>query len=143
MVGAPPHSLFLRVGLDASHVPRIRRGHGSGHPARVLDTRGKGADVMDERNWPQKCNPGEGCFECPYSDCIRGGKISPTKWEVMARKCDPLCRPKKTKKDSGNCYFPKTERGQAQQEGSAQSNHSIDLSKDTSYDLLNWIHYKF
>ena len=96
---------------------------------------------MDERNWPPKCNPGEGCFECPYPDCIRGGKISPTKWEVMARSCDPSCHPGKRKKASGNCYFPKAKRGQ-RQERYAHYDHSIDLSKDASYDILDWLHYK-
>ena len=87
------------------------------------------------------CNPGEGCFHCPYQDCIKKVK-STTRWETEARKCDPFWNVRKQiKEDSGKCYFPKSKRGH--NAAPAQSNHNIDLKQDTSYDLLDWIHYKF
>ena len=33
---------------------------------------------MDSKTFPKRCNPGKGCFNCPYPDCINpdGSQLS-------------------------------------------------------------------
>ena len=40
---------------------------------------------MDSKTFPKGCNPGKGCFTCPYPDCINpdGSRLSEEEREML------------------------------------------------------------
>ena len=42
---------------------------------------------MDSKTFPKGCNPGKGCFNCPYEDCINPDSFRLSEEEKAMLKC--------------------------------------------------------